>query len=476
MSWIDLLRMSSGNLRRRKLRTFLTVLGVVIGTASIVVMISLGLGMQQQVLAQVEQLGGVTNVKVYSSDSDQYSMSYGIGTSSEASTEDGDNAEKKYVTDESIQSFEQVEGVESVYPVMEMSVIILKGNYTAYTQLYGMPAEELSKIDVEMEEGSRMPAERTANLELMFGNWMPEMFYNNVTGQSYYETGEFPDIGEQFFIILDQEAYYAADSSSNFGNTDEDTNKETQSQGPAKKYVSQETALVAGGYDGYNSYSMGVYCDLDTLTAILKKDFSGKVIPGQPTRANGKPYSYLTYSYANVKVDNMENVETVANTYKEMGYTVETNIEFLNAMQSQYALVQAVLGGIGAISLLVAAIGITNTMMMSIYERTKEIGVIKVLGCGLKNIKQLFLLEAAGIGFLGGVLGNLLSFILSGIINVVVASFGTEGTGITEDISYIPFWLVLAAMGIAISVGMIAGYFPAKRAMKLSALEAIRTN
>lgn len=471
MSWIDLLRMSSGNLRRRKLRTFLTVLGVVIGTASIVVMISLGLGMQQSVLAQVEQLGGVTNVKVRSSDYE--SMMYsGITT-----TEEGNGTEKKYVTDESIQSFEHIEGVASVYPVMEMSVIILKGNYTAYTQLYGMPAEELSKIDVEMEEGSRMPAERTANLELMFGNWMPEMFYNNVTGQSYYETGEFPDInyiGDQFFTILDQDAYFASDSSSNFSNTEEE-NQETQSQGPAKKYVSEGTALVAGGYDGYNSYSNGVYCDLDTLTAILKKDFSGKVIPGQPTRANGKPYSYLTYSYANVKVDNMENVETVANTFKDMGYTVETNVEYLNAMQSQFAVVQAVLGGIGAISLLVAAIGITNTMMMSIYERTKEIGVIKVLGCGLKNIKQLFLLEAAGIGFLGGVLGNLLSFILSRIINVIVASFGTE-MGITEDISYIPFWLVLAAMGIAIGVGMIAGFFPAKRAMKLSALEAIRTN
>jgi len=346
-----------------------------------------------------------------------------------------------------------------------------------YAQLYGMPADELAKIDVEMEEGSRMPAERTANLELMFGNWIPEYFYNKTTGQGSYETGEYPDFnytGDQFFTILDQDAYFTSDSSSNFGNTDEDK-QETQSQGPAKKYVSQGTALVAGGIEGYNSYSHGVYCDLETLTAILKKYFSGKVIPGQPTRANGKPYSYLSYSYANVKVDNMENVETVANTFKEMGYTVETNVEYLNAMQSQFAVVQAVLGGIGAISLLVAAIGITNTMMMSIYERTKEIGVIKVLGCGLKNIKQLFLLEAAGIGFLGGVLGNLLSFILSQIINAIVANFGTE-MGLTEDISYIPFWLVLAAMGIAIGVGMIAGFFPAKRAMKLSALEAIRTN
>ena len=472
MNWIDLLRMSTGNLRRRKLRTFLTVLGVVIGTASIVVMISLGLGLQQSLLAEIEQAVGVTNIKVYGSDSEGYSMMHG------GSTEENTGQEDKHVTDEAIQQFAQMEEIDSVYPVMVIPVLILKGNYMCYADLNGLPAEQLANLDIAMEEGSRMPAERTANLELMFGNWMPESFYNKTTGQGYWETGEFPDINytsDQFFTVLDQDAYFAKEESGgNYGNI-EDDNVETKNQGPPKKYVSQGTALIAGGTNGYTPYSFGVYCDLETLKGILKKDFAGKVIPGQPVRSNGKPYSYLTYSYANIQVDKMENVESIANTFKEMGYTVETNIEYLNSMKSQFAIVQAVLGGIGAISLLVAAIGITNTMMMSIYERTKEIGVIKVLGCGLKNIKQLFLLEAAGIGFLGGVIGNLLSFILSRIINVVATSFGSD-MGLSQGISYIPFWLVMSAMGIAIGVGMIAGYFPAKRAMKLSALEAIRTN
>lgn len=111
-------------------------------------------------------------------------------------------------------------------------------------------------------------------------------------------------------------------------------------------------------------------------------------------------------------------------------------------------------------------------MMMSIYERTKEIGVIKVLGCSLRNIKQMFLLEAAYIGFIGGAAGNILSFLLSFAINV--ATGNGSAMGLDSNISYIPLWLVAASMAFAVLVGMIAGYFPALRAMRLSPLAAIR--
>lgn len=135
-------------------------------------------------------------------------------------------------------------------------------------------------------------------------------------------------------------------------------------------------------------------------------------------------------------------------------------------------MIQAVLGAIGAVAMLVAAISITNTMMMSIYERTKEIGVMKVLGCDMRNIGALFLLEAGFIGFLGGVIGLGLSYSLSAVLNYLVAQ--SPDMGMESGISYIPFWLALLSMGFAILVGMVAGFFPARRAMKLSPLAAIR--
>ena len=170
----------------------------------------------------------------------------------------------------------------------------------------------------------------------------------------------------------------------------------------------------------------------------------------------------------------MEHVKEVSDIIRSMGYNANSNVEALESTKQQFAIVQAVLGGIGAVSLLVAAIGIANTMMMSIYERTKEIGIIKVLGCSLKNIRQMFLMEAAFIGLLGGTIGNILSFLMSFAINKVVS--GEMIMGVEANISYIPLWLVLASLGFAALVGILAGYFPARRAMKLSALEAIRNN
>jgi|GEM_PF-7166 len=134
----------------------------------------------------------------------------------------------------------------------------------------------------------------------------------------------------------------------------------------------------------------------------------------------------------------------------------------------------AALGGIGAVSLLVAAIGIANTMMMSIYERTKEIGVLKVLGCALGDIRTMFLMEAGFIGFMGGVLGLGLSYSVSAAINKFLGASFSSMTGGSGAISRIPLWLSGSAVVFAVLIGMLAGLFPALRAMKLSPLAAIR--
>ena len=165
----------------------------------------------------------------------------------------------------------------------------------------------------------------------------------------------------------------------------------------------------------------------------------------------------------------MENVADVQQQIVDMGYYAYSNAEWVEQMEGQYAMVQAVLGGIGAVSLFVAAIGIANTMMMSIYERTKEIGIMKVLGCSLGRIRDLFLMEAGFIGLSGGAVGLLLSYGISAIINTLVG----ESSGYSQ-LSYIPLWLSGVAIVFAVLIGMLAGLMPALRAMKLSALSALR--
>ena len=472
MRWSDLLRMSAESLKRRKLRAFLTILGVVIGTASIVVMISLGLGLQQSMYEQMELDGGTTGLSVTGKVNDgMVYSSYSTDTGSEEETE-------KYITDETIRELGMLEHVKSADPVLNFSAMALKGKYEGYIQLCGMTPEAMKRLNLELEPGGRLPDPDSPELELLFGNMVLVDFSEKGSGSGYWETGELPDIDlskDKLFVILDQDSYYQTQGTPEMGETGGSEGESPDGGSVAKapkKYVLGACGVLAGGPDTYNANSYNVLCDVYKLKEYLQKEFRGRVIPGQPTTKKGKPYGQFVYSSASLQADDMDHVEDLAQTIRSMGYDVYTNMEYINGMKKTLGMVQAVLGGIGAVSLLVAAIGIANTMMMAIYERTKEIGVMKVIGCSLKNIRQLFLLEAAFIGFIGGVAGNVLSLIISGVINVLVPGESLWGTA--GHISYIPVWLMLASMGFAVLVGMAAGYFPAVRAMRLSPLAAIR--
>lgn len=473
MRWSDLLRMSASSLKRRKLRTFLTVLGVVIGTASIVVMISLGLGLQQSMYEEVEQSGGTTSLTVTGQ------QGYGMGSMYIGMSGIEDEESEKYITDDVIEDLRALEHVKSAEPVINIQALGLKGNYEGYLDIYGMSPTALEDMNLELEPGGRLPDPDSPELELLYGNAIIMNFYDKNSGKGYWD-GEIPDIdlqNDKIFLVLDQDAYYQSqytDVMANSG-TGESGGTDGSTAGPkiAKKYVVQACGVIAGGAETYNANSYSVFCDITRLKEYLEKEFRGRAIPGQPTTKSGKPYSKFVYTSAKLQADDMDNVEELSNTIRSMGYNVSSNIEYINAMKSQFAMVQAVLGGIGAVSLLVAAIGIANTMLMSIYERTKEIGVMKVIGCSLKNIGEMFLLEAAFIGLAGGLIGNILSLLMSAGINAVVSGSGMVSGG--AGISYIPPWLMLLSMGFAVLVGMTAGFFPAMRAMKLSPLAAIRS-
>lgn len=448
MKYFDLLRMSASNLLRRKLRTALTVLGVIIGTASIVVMVSLGLGLRKSSLAQIEEYGGLTTINV-----NNYSW-YNSDSSSDE--------EPKRIDDAVVAEIAQIPHVELASPLLNISVIAKQGIYEGWFQIQGMNQEALQKMDIDIAEGELPPAD--GSLQLFYGNQVITNFYNARTNEYYWETMEVPDVdlmNDPIFLIFDTDAYYQA------GGTDANG----QTILPPKKYIIPTCGLMAGDLETYKENCNSVFADIDALKAQLKKVFKNKVIPGQPTTKSGKPYKEFYYEEVYVRVDSMDHVQEVQQAIQDMGFNANSNAEWMEQTQSQMGMIQMVLGGIGAVSLFVAAIGIANTMMMSIYERTKEIGIIKVLGCDLGNIRSMFLLEAGFIGFFGGMAGLILSEIISAVINSVV---GKASGGYYEQLSYIPLWLILVSLVFAVLVGMVAGFFPALRAMKLSPLAAIR--
>ena len=445
MRFLDLLRMSSSNLWKRKVRTILTVLGVVIGVASIVVMISLGLGLSKSLMEQYESYGSLTQITVYQSwNSDD---------------------EDKRLDDDLIKTINNIEHVTSVYPTMQVSAIAKYGSYQNYLNIRAMPLEAINDLGMEVGEGS-LPSAGDEELKFFYGSEVIMDFYNSKTGDyPYYSTGELPDIdlmNDPVFIIFDTDAYWSSQY-----NDPENPVK------PPKKYLIPASGVEAESEEGWTQYGWYTICDIDQLLPELKRIFKNKVIPGQPSTKTGKPYKEIFYSQIIVNVDEMENVTAIQSQISDMGYQANSNAEWIQSEQQTMGYVQAVLGGIGAVSLFVAAIGITNTMMMSIYERTKEIGVMKVLGCDLRNIRSLFLLEAGFIGFIGGVIGLGLSYSISMVINKVASSASSYMD--ISSISHIPLWLAMLSLVFAVLVGMVAGFFPALRAMKLSPLAAIHT-
>ena len=445
MRFSDLFYMSAGSLWKRKVRTVLTVLGVVIGTASIVVMVSLGLGLNRAAMQDIEKNGGLTSITV--------TESYDYGETSDK--------DKKRLDDTLIEAIRSNPHVEIVSPVLSLYVQMKCGVYENYIEVRGMTSEALQSMDFQLASGE-LPL-REDELAFLYGNQILAGFQNPRTGSGYWMDGMLPDIDLQkdtVFIIYDTSGNYST------GGTE---GAEGQPSKPPKKYLAQCAGILAGGMDTYNSYSWSAYCNIKPLESNLKRIFRNKVIPGQPSTASGKPFRQIYYNEIYVKVDEMESVEGVQKWITDMGYQTYSNSEWVESMKKQYGYIQAVLGGIGAVSLIVAAIGITNTMMMSIYERTKEIGVMKVIGCDMRDIRTLFLTEAGFIGLLGGVLGILFSFLVSFVINRVVLSMGMEA-----EISYIPVWLALSSVLFAVLIGMLAGFFPAQRAMRLSPLAAIR--
>ena len=172
MRFPDLLIMSINNLRRRKLRTFLTVLGVIIGTASIVVMVSLGIGLNELTMEQISSWGSLTTISVYSSDSGGMSYRAGSGGS-------GKSSEPNYITDEVVESFQRLDHVTGVSPVLDVNVVMRQGAYEVqYLTLRGVSQSYLEQID--LGEG-RIP--QPGEMGLVVGNWVIQQFSNSKTGR-----------------------------------------------------------------------------------------------------------------------------------------------------------------------------------------------------------------------------------------------------------------------------------------------------
>lgn len=460
----DEISLSARNLLRRKGRTALTLVGVVIGTCMVVLMISLGIAQTKTNEEMLQSWGDLTQVQIYG---------YGMMM--------GSDGKPLYLDDAAIASIKQIPHVAAATPYAQANNLegeITAGRNGRYTSdiynLIGIDPTALEPMGFALQSGSwptNTPAsEKATKLQVLVGSSTGYNFQDSRKSYNspkrYRYEGQTDANGKELppFVDIDK---------------DKMTLTIKTGEGSTEKSLSWELEIVGvlepDGAKGYWTQS-GIVLRIQDMK-MLQKLYNDMT----KTKEESKSYDQVY-----VKVDDLSNVTDVETAIHDLGFTNTYSMnQQREEMQKQVMNSQMIFGGIAAVSLLVAAINIINTMTMAIYERTREIGVMKVLGCELGNIRTMFLLESSTIGFIGGLIGLGISLIASFVLN----NLSTLGQGLDLSglmgggyymgggggtISIIPPWLMLAALVFATLVGLVAGILPANKAVKISALEAIR--
>lgn len=447
MRFTEILQMCLRNLVRRKSRTFLTVIGVVIGTCAIIVMVSLGIGLKEVMSTQLAAMGDLQIIEIYNW---------------------GEEGSGMVIDDEKLSQWSELEGVDCVTPMYacDSFLQIMSGTgdrYQAYADIVGVYPEALEKLGYELSDGNYLNNETSGKtIPVLVGENFVYSFTDTKRPEGsnmiYAEPDENGNMPKPFIDVDRDEIYLKAESWDANGNMSSGFTQEIRVVG----------TLVGDYSKNYRTFD-GMFMSVENMKKLVKD------IKRYNKEKTGN--STVNYTEVYVHVSDIEYVSDVVKVIEEDGFSTYSMESERKSMEQAMLAVQAILGGLGAISLFVAAIGITNTMVMSIYERTKEIGVMKALGCYVRNIRMLFLMEAAAIGLLGGIIGILLSYFFSFLMNVVLseAMASMMGGGISGNISVIPLWLVALGLLFSTMVGIIAGFMPARKATKISALEAIRS-
>ncbi|NHB85809.1 ABC transporter permease [Tessaracoccus sp. HDW20] len=366
----DLIASALGSLRQRPFRTLMTVLGVIIGTTAVVVMVSFGIGMTQSYLDSMEQNTSLREVQVYMAPPD--------------ALERGLPAE---LNDTFVTHLAEYPGCAT------------RGRSTRSTPSAGSTPRRhgyrswrfrpaCSRASTSPSPGRRAHRRRAGRRD---GRHVGRQLLRPAL--RHHERGRLQDADDVRRVPEpDGDAPSGGDG---------------ETPPPAKRIILPVVGEVAGTEDqAWGPNSSVVYAEFGAMVDMLEKAMPGKALPNQPATPDGKPKPGFVYSMIRLQTDSPEDAEALLMTLRDEGIDAQADIEWIRQAQQQAVAIQAVFGGIGFISLLVAAIGIANTMMMSVYERTREIGVMKVMGAGLGDIRKMFLFESATIGLLGACSGS----------------------------------------------------------------------
>ncbi len=487
MRLFDIIRLAFKNLFRRKGRTFLTLLGILVGTTSVIIMLSMGLGLnesKEQLLAQYTSLEVITVYRNYS-----------------WNEETGESSMGRQLDDSAIEAFKQIKKVKTVTPQLYLynGKVVSGKRVTDWITIQAFDPEAMQHFEYfdNLQSGELLSVtdEDESTIDVVFGYNIPYQFYNPKSRIEQEEmwsgwySGEGEDTRNRHVDPMND--LFKFTFNMDYGNPPHvDLNSEITEVTPIKRTKFYNFKVV--GYLNFDqdwTTNDTIYMSVEDMKYLMEEQkkydqqnnggyYEEPIMIGGSYDGGEKDSSNVSYDQILVKAENMNDVSEIQKKIEEMGYSTSSYMSYIKPLQDKIEQDQFLFLAIGCIAFFVAALNIINTMMMSTYERTREIGIMKVLGCRIKDIRDLFLLEAGLMGFCGGVLGVPVSIVLSTIINHMQA--GTSNDMMYYDptmattSSVITPWLCIAAIIFSALVGFISGLYPSIRAMKLSALEAIK--
>ena len=439
----DQFRFVLQNIKKNKVRTGMTILATAMGCAFLIVLASVGYGLQESIVKDTLEQQIVTEIDIY------------------GHIEEDDNY--RSLTMEDIDYLESIDNVNAV---------------TRRNQLRQFPTFSLDDYQSETTAvAAHFPSEVDAGLELDEGR-LPEKPNEVVVGYHFLDyfvqDVEDEDIYDEASGEIKEEYLYQADLIGQTLNMtvkkDLDVDGEEQTtpltvvgilKKPTKEWVQDQNVYISGE----------VFAGVEAYTGT----------PGGELGVDGDEIDSTTVNaFDEVKVyaTNLEAVQTIVDELDDSNYASYSVVSEMKQINMLFTIMKAGLILVGTIAILIASIGIYNTMTMAVTERAPDIGIMKAIGANPKTIKQIFLLESSYIGIVGALIGTIVAYLVSFLVNLglpLIIEFAFQEE-LPEQLQFsmIPVSLVLISVGICLLVTILSGLRPAKRATQIDVLKAMR--
>ena len=447
----DLVELATRNLRESILRNSLTTLGIAVGVASLVAMLSLGIGLQQLASARLGRSGLFDTVVVYSRrDISSFDPGERRRNPNPANLRELDLAARR--------EMEKIPNVIEVYPEVRFQVEVRYADQSRFTTVAGLPASARQNEIFDEMQGKFFSG--------------PEVDEAILQAEFAKSLNPKPDslIGQEVVLRYAERQALATEGSS--------ASKADESPASADwgfSVVRREKKLRIVGiaenepFGGWRSFARGrlfIPVDLAEKLNVVQAGMMRDALRTAPTNP-----SYMSLL---VRVGGPPQVQAVQDAIKKLGFTTWSILDAARNMQRFFVILDLFLGIFGSLALAVASLGIVNTLVMAILERRREIGIMKAVGASDGDVKRLFFAEAGTMGLFGGVAGVTMGWAIGRVINFGTNIYLERQALPPEDVWSVPWWLVAGAVAFAVIVSLVSGLYPAARAARLDPVQALR--